>query len=857
MSRPSSRGSSVRPKSSASNGATAPIPFTPRHKSRHASSDTQAAREQLEIKQALASARKYTRSAEAEDDDDEDFYDDQLKPVRLVPFGTYLANSRALVEAPLNTRVPQAVPRCLRPKQHALSNGDARHGLAPPAVISATAAIATPAVDLTRVDVKTQEALLVEDLLFILVGIEGEIITYSKEYASDEGYDPERETIALHETLNHSLAMLVRRVLPLAGYYTAIEAFVQSFSRAEHGAVSHALCAGIRDVLQDYTSVISALEDRYQHDPNFTLQRLLFYVRPMQHKLGLIQFLIDELRTEPQNTDDDVIDEDDLTVLTPRLKWQSAGPVRGGEVIAVIEEFIARYSGDPEAQDLYTSLLRKSSRPYAALLLAWITSGELLDAYDEFMIRDNKLIDVSAFDTELSHDAWTLKYTLKDTSLIAAPTSEAMTGVPASRRNIRCAGRGGGGIIPACLQSRKDKILQTGKYINVLRRCGKAASVGPLQAVQDGTNLLITDRGYLAMIDAACLRANEELLRVLMTDYDLPLHLRVLKQNFLIDRGDAFTHFLDIAQTELDKRATRVDLPRLQSLYEIAIRTSLYVVANEQHKDEVLLQLESETMIERQCRVLDTSEPAPDLNAESSAARPKTYKGFEVLSMNYKVAFPLSIVLSRSSLLKYQLIFRHLLSLKHMERSLNDLWTRHSKSKVWQVRSKHLALEAARNRIFALRAQMSIFIQQLHSFAVHEVLGPGTAELQKQLHAATAVEDLLQTHTRFLESSIKTLTLTHPRVLKTASRLMQIIERFCQGHPNIEEQLDFCQTQASKPNIDVNMIPITKFDEYASAFEQNWQASQRTYRDNVAYIASSETVSLLPLALRLSSITPE
>ncbi|KAG2038090.1 Spc98 family-domain-containing protein [Suillus americanus] len=46
----------------------------------------------------------------------------------------------------------------------------------------------------------------------------------------------------------------------------------------------------------------------------------------------------------------------------------------------------------------------------------------------------------------------------------------------------------------------------------------------------------------------------------------------------------------------------------------------------------------------------------------------------DILTLDYNVKFPLSLVVSRKSILRYQLLFRFLLHLKHVEQSLTSMW---------------------------------------------------------------------------------------------------------------------------------------------------------------------------------------
>ncbi|KAI5983169.1 hypothetical protein EDD15DRAFT_2122280, partial [Pisolithus albus] len=91
--------------------------------------------------------------------------------------------------------------------------------------------------------------LILEDLLFVLMGIEGVHITYHPDY-SPEDDDPLQGIRFAVCLTDPSIRDLVERLLPLATYYTAISAFVESRSHLEFGLVNHALCAAIRDMLK-------------------------------------------------------------------------------------------------------------------------------------------------------------------------------------------------------------------------------------------------------------------------------------------------------------------------------------------------------------------------------------------------------------------------------------------------------------------------------------------------------------------------------------------------------------------------------------------------------------------------------
>lgn len=137
-----------------------------------------------------------------------------------------------------------------------------------------------------------------------------------------------------------------------------------------------------------------------------------------------------------------------------------------------------------------------------------------------------------------------------------------------------------------------------------------------------------------------------------------------------------------------------------------------------------------------------------------------------MFDLDYSVKFPLSLVLSRKSITYYQMIFRHLLRLKHLERNFQETWTEHLKTPAWRRRSPYSELQAFKGRVFALRARMYDFVKQVFDFAVSEVLEVRWAELRKKLEGCETVDQLLKDHDNFLNTCTNECLLTHQSLLE-------------------------------------------------------------------------------------------
>jgi len=121
--------------------------------------------------------------------------------------------------------------------------------------------------------------------------------------------------------------------------------------------------------------LIARLEEHFEFSPAFSLQKFYYFVQPALHQLFLIYELIQALTTSPKDAnastqeesadllDEDSDDDDDRfgggkamkealrqmstgkTEPNKQLGWSAGGPVKGGEILTIIDERLQRTSG--------------------------------------------------------------------------------------------------------------------------------------------------------------------------------------------------------------------------------------------------------------------------------------------------------------------------------------------------------------------------------------------------------------------------------------------------------------------------------------------------------------------------------
>ena len=639
---------------------------------------------------------------------------------------------------------------------------------APPLAMKAPLSLQPPPLEDLSLDV--QEAAILEDLLFVFMGFEGQYIRFV------DSYDPSNEkdrlagpSFRILKGLDPSLRDLTTTMLKMAKHYGAVESFVEVQSREEFGAVNHALCAAIRKLLKDYLMLIAQLEHQFLTNASFTLHVLHLHTLPTSHMLLQLYSLAHEILRKNSMLEEDLEDgaddfDDVENILEALREGGDLAPgsmpgkkiCKGGSVLDLLTKRLGIMSGDPAARSLLTTLLKEASRPYMAMLNEWLHHGGIKDPHGEFLVREQKSIRRERLEEDYTDEYWEKRYTIREHD------------------------------VPPQLEGVREKVLLAGKYLNVVRECG-GVDVGI--EVQDVPKTF-DDVRFLDNVNGAYAHANSSLLNLLLTTHALPARLRSLKHYFFLDRSDFFSYFLELSASELRKPARAVNVNKLQSLLDLVLRQPGSVAAEDPFKEDVKVQMNEVGLTKWLMRVVSVSGIDQDgaavdgldryqTPATSSAPTEdeKNIIGINALELDYSVPFPLSLVISRKTVLRYQLLFRYLLSLRHLESQLAGAWNEHSRIASWKHKSSDPRLEMWKRRAWTLRARMLVFVQQLLYFCTAEVIEPNWQGLMARLKEKEGknegdrtvdrtVDELMQDHVDFLDTCLKECMLTNSKLLK-------------------------------------------------------------------------------------------
>lgn len=210
---------------------------------------------------------------------------------------------------------------------------------------------------------------------------------------------------------------MIRRFFPILASYSAIERFYESRSGFDFGMVNDALAAAIGNLVHEYRIFVCQLESLFLKG-ELSLQKAWYLLQPNVTTLHQLHH---------------------VTISLMKANAQ------GGSVLSVLHKQTMEAMGDEKQQNLLLSLSRSATQPYWDILQKWIYQGTVEDPYFEFMVEDHQVVSLDKLSaTAYSDDYWEKRYTL--------------------RRDR----------VPSFLLPLTDQILRTGKYLNVIKQCGKS-----------------------------------------------------------------------------------------------------------------------------------------------------------------------------------------------------------------------------------------------------------------------------------------------------------------------------------------------------------------------------------------------
>lgn len=553
---------------------------------------------------------------------------------------------------------------------------------------------------------------LVDDILSALAGCDGGSVRVVVSSKGDIQFELD------NSSHNLSLAQLARRCLPTGQNFVRVRNFVRSRMRYEFGRVAHAFAAEIRIMLREYLTFLAQVETKAlsvsaRERRELGVQQLWFWLQPAAKRLGFLDRV--------------------CTAMKGRA---------GGQLLDALLEFP---TSDDEERSILDSLCEASAKPYLEMLAQWICRGHLDDPYGEFLVTEDQTTRRDDVNVDFNAVYWESRF---------------------SPAHARAVGK--------VLKAKAELVTVTGKYWHVVRelRDSDSSFVVSPPANEDVVSDESFDSRWQSLrgdddvdlgctIDAAHSAASTALLELVFVKERALSCIVDLKRFFLGGQGDFLVNFLDLATPEMEKRIDLVDLNRLDSLLQLCLHSPSIPLKASLADSPLVDHLESLH--------------AHDLPSFSEKSSNALFSGADAFVLDVDVAWPLSIVISRRCVVKYQLVFRLVFRLKRVGRSLLDAWTD-------QMATKDAYGSFARKslgRAFCLRHRMLHFVQTLTGYVMFDVVETRHRTLVGKLSSQLEnLDQALTDHDNFLDLVLRECLLTHHALFSLVADMLAAADRF-------------------------------------------------------------------------------
>jgi len=581
------------------------------------------------------------------------------------------------------------------------------------------------------------------------------------------------------EALNHVLH-LATRFLSFQKFISAHTCTLNAFENEDladglkPGCYIKAFCLGLDNILSEYRQCLLSIEKEILKDKHLSL----LYV---QHETNSYHMLFDAIN-------------DVITTIKNRKS-------HGCQLLDIV--YRATLSGNSCVKKCMLAILQQCHIVMYKQLTSWLLHGLLIDQHHEFFIQyvSNELVSgqTSGVAGGGSANETDISLTVKSENLFKVRLEYLPFYIPGRIAEMIC-------FIGSSLHLfESDQPDSSQTYLNNAASLVEMKSVdavlkleGILQAqekeflsdlysLQQNKEFIIED--FEMCVDKIRSAVAKELWLLCVEKAQLVSHFYLLKDFFLLGRGELFLVFIEEADHLLRNPPSRVTEHDVQQAF-------LRSAAKVQIEEEVPLDMFQLTI---------NSKPT-DSQAGYCVDFSTVDDGWARLGLSFSVKWPLHTIFTPGTLEKYSQLFKFLLRVRRTQSALQKVWSIQMKNK--QDADKDIEFSTgnvhsiSECKQWQCRSQMQIFIDNLQYYLQADVLESHFTNLLHKIRSANDAqrdfESIIMAHDNFLNALLAQCFLLSSAVCSSLLEILDICQKFCDivltsslliGNTEMEEQV--------------------------------------------------------------------
>lgn len=219
---------------------------------------------------------------------------------------------------------------------------------------------------------------------------------------------------------------------------------------------------------------------------------------------------------------------------------------------------------------------------------------------------------------------------------------------------------------------------------------------------------------------------NNETLKMFVQDLDILSHFKSLRNYFLMMNGEFGSSICHQLFSKLESGVKPIELINYQSLHMIL--------------DQALCQTRYDPNIEKLSFIVQNIPEKFELHSPSV---------LNMITMSYKLDWPLNLILNPETMEQYKAIFNYLLKLKRISWVLEECYQ--ILKELHKKHGKHLLMSQQFRNVQLIRHKMTHFVHCLENHVTRNVLQMSWSSFVDDLKSAHSIHCIYRKHTSYLK----------------------------------------------------------------------------------------------------------
>ncbi|XP_076637844.1 gamma-tubulin complex component 4 isoform X2 [Colletes latitarsis] len=548
----------------------------------------------------------------------------------------------------------------------------------------------------------------------------------------------ETDTVNLEKYLHPGERALLKKILEIVDKCNVIRNFIQEYTASDisrftdvQGLYIQALCEGMDQALEPFRNEIVDLENVVLNDSYTPLSLILCRVQKYICLFSVLNFVIKEIRTQK---------------------------IHGCKLLQCLHQNM--HIGIPEIKSALEKMIYCVHTVFYKQMTSWLLYGHLEDMYNEFFIKktseeqtslilaDNKNNVVEAMNAKFNSDMW--DYNVQVDMLPSYIRPSLATKILTIGQTIIMFGNDPRQKKDFAIENQTETSIWGDKEYEYFLK---------LQNLQKEPVFNIIE--FERTIDEFKQCITELLWRVAVEEAQLVQQLKLVKDFFLMGRGDLFLEFIRLTAHVLNKPPTNHTSRDINLAFQIALRKMHLNDENAMDSFNFIIPVPTK---ETEDAEIESTE-----FTDKEREDPIEKRGWGMIILKYKVIWPLHLLFSPAALNDYNTLFRFLLRVKKTQIDLWNLWSEHMYKKKIDI------------GVIQLRNNLIFIIDNLQYYLQVDVLESQYTIMETNMKNTRNFEDVQKAHSIFLANVMsQTFLLGSSTERKNpVNKLIKLLLRLC------------------------------------------------------------------------------